>query len=259
MVNSQPSALEGLAQSVAHEAGAVLLDMRSARLDPARKSSSADWVSRADHKAEQVITTGLRAHRPDDGLLAEEGTRRPSASGYTWIIDPLDGTANYLRGYPGWAVSVAVRDAHGQILAGVVHEPTTATTWTARVDAKSRRNGEVVSVNSPTVLDEMVIGTGFSYQREERARQADQLRTLLPRLADLRRCGSAALELCRVADGSLDAFVESDLEVWDWAAGGLLVQRAGGVCMPWQGATVSGVLAGPPTALELLAPLLDVP
>lgn len=248
-----------LAERAAREAGELLVRRRrTANLEPSQKSSPGDWVSRADREAEELISTSLLARRPRDGLLGEEGGARETQSGYTWIVDPLDGTTNYLRGYPGWCVSIAVRGPAGRPVAAAVHDPTTDNTWTASVADTSRRDGRSIQVSSPGSIEDMLVGTGFSYQSEERSRQATQLRQLLPAVADLRRGGSAALDLCRVADGALDAFAESDLDVWDWAAAGFIVQRAGGRCEVWSpNAGAAGIVAGSSTALELLRPLLE--
>lgn len=250
--------LLALAEQVACAAGELLVRLRrTTTLEPTQKSSAADWVSRADREAEQLISTSLLKRRPRDGLLGEEGGARGTESGYTWIVDPLDGTTNYLRGYPGWCVSIAVRGPAGRVVAAAVHDPTTDSTWTASAEDASRRDGRPIQVSSPRAAEEMLVGTGFSYQALERSRQATQLRELLPAVADLRRSGSAALDLCRVADGVLDAFAESDLEQWDWAAAGFIVERAGGRCEAWSPSPdVSGVVAGSPAALELLQALL---
>lgn len=250
--------LMALAEQVARAAGELLMRLRDTPLTPTRKSSASDWVTRADRDAEALITAKLLAERPHDGVMGEEGGGRESVSGYTWVVDPLDGTTNYMRGYPGWCVSVAVCGSDGRTVAGAVHEPATATTWTASVDDVSRRDGRPVQVSTPRSTEELLVGTGFSYSGAERTRQAAQLRQVLPAVADLRRGGSAALELCRVADGALDAFAESDLEVWDWAAGGLIVERAGGRCEPWSPSRgADGVVAGSHRALDLLQSLLD--
>lgn len=250
--------LMALAEHIARDAGELLVHLRrTTTLEPSQKSSAADWVSRADREAEELISTSLLTQRPRDGLLGEEGGAREAESGYTWIVDPLDGTTNYLRGYPGWCVSIAVRGPAGRVVAAAVHDPMTDSTWTASTDDASRRDGRPIQVSSPHAVEEMLVGTGFSYQPRERSRQATQLRELLPAVADLRRGGSAALDLCRVADGALDAFAESDLEVWDWAAAGFIVERAGGLCEAWSpGPDVTGVVAGSAASLELLRPLL---
>ncbi len=220
----EPCSLANLAESLSHDAGALLLEMQGSRLTSSTKSSATDWVSEADRQAEAFIANALHTYRPDDGLVGEEGARSDSKNGYTWVVDPLDGTTNYLRGYPGWCVSVAVRMGD-HVVAGVVYEPMTGTTWAAHIDGTSLRNGQQVNVAAPVALEDMLVGTGFSYRKEERIRQAGLLEKLLPEVADVRRCGSAALELARVADGTLDAFVESDLEPWDWAAGGFLMNE----------------------------------
>lgn len=213
---AEPCSLAKLAESVAHDAGALLLEMQGDRLTPTNKSSATDWVSEADRRAEAFIANALETHRPDDGLVGEEGTRRASRTGYTWVVDPLDGTTNYLRGYPGWCVSVAVRMTREGVVAGVVYEPMTGTTWAAHIDGVSLRNGEQVNVAAPVALEDMIVGTGLSYRREERIRQAGLLERLLPQVADVRRCGSAALELARVARAPL---MRSSKATWNPGTG----------------------------------------
>ena len=217
-----------LAIRVAREAGHLL----SARFGgPAAgvdsKSSSTDLVSDADREAEQAIVALLRAERPDDGILAEEGASATAASGRRWVIDPLDGTTNFLYGLPVWAVSIALED-DGGALVGVVFDPTRDEMFAAARGSGTTVNGKAVRVRSGTPLERALFATGFGYDAGERARQAGVVADLLPRVRDIRRGGAAALDLAWLAAGRLDGYWERGVKRWDWAAGRLLVTEAGG-------------------------------
>ena len=213
------------------------------------KSSTTDLVSDADREAERAIRELLEAERPDDGLLAEEGSHAEARSGRRWIVDPLDGTINFLYGFPAWAVSIALEDAEGLAL-GVIHSPLHEETFTAVRGEGARLNGQALSVNDRRELAGALVATGFSYEPDRRAEQAEVVRELLPRVRDIRRAGAAALDLAWLAAGRVDAFYERGLKAWDRAAGDLLVREAGGV---------SGSLAGePPGMIAAATPqLLD--
>jgi myo-inositol-1(or 4)-monophosphatase len=217
-----------LAERAARAAGEVLLSFYGRPPEGvASKSSATDLVSDADREAERTIRDLLASERPDDGLVAEEGSRADAASGRRWVVDPLDGTINFLYGFPAWAVSVALEDADGGLV-GVVHSPIHAETFRA-VRGEGAFLGEGrLAVRPPRSLDQSLVATGFSYEPERRAVQADVIRELLPRARDIRRAGAAALDLAWVAAGRVDAFFERGLHHWDWAAGRLLVEEAGG-------------------------------
>ncbi len=192
-----------------------------------QKSSRTDMVSDADREAEALVRDLLAAERPDDGLLAEEGSASTAASGRRWVVDPLDGTTNYLYRFPAWNVSVALEDADGS-LAGVVHDPLRGETFTAIRGAGSWLGERRLEVHAPSGLDTALVATGFGYSPERRAAQADLLTRVLPRVRDIRRAGAAALDLCWVAAGRVDAYYERGLNHWDWAAASLVVSEAGG-------------------------------
>ena len=192
-------ALVDLAESVAREAGQLLLErFRRPATGVDSKSSATDPVSDADRDAEALIRGRLLAARPDDGLLGEEGSSIAGGSGVRWVVDPLDGTVNYLFGLPEWAVSVACEDEDGT-LAGVVDIPTRGETFTAARGAGARLDGAPIAVSGATDLASSLIATGFSYVAEVRRRQAAELATILPRVRDIRRGGSAAVDLASVA------------------------------------------------------------
>ena len=191
-----------------------------------RKSSRTDMVSDADKDAEALIRDLLAAERPDDGLLAEEGSRSDAASGRRWVVDPLDGTTNYLYRFPAWNVSVALEDGDGSLV-GVVHDPLRGETFTAVRGGGARMGGRVLAVTPGRPLGEALVGTGFSYRSAERAVQAGRLTRVLPAVRDVRRLGSAALDLCWVAAGRLDGYYETGLNPWDRAAGELVARESG--------------------------------
>lgn len=218
------------------------------------KSSATDMVSDADRAAEAAIVRRLQQHRPDDGILGEEGAKAAGASGRRWVIDPLDGTTNYLYGYPFWSVSVAVEDATGP-LAAVVHHVLAAETYRAARGRGCDLNGTTVSVRDEDRLATALIATGFNYQAEVRSAQAESLRRVLPRVRDVRRAGSAAIDLASVAAGRVDGYYEVGLNPWDWAAGALLVTEAGGAVRVLDG-DPPGVVAAGPSLIDALAGLV---
>ena len=192
------------------------------------KSTSTDMVSDADREAEEAIVGLLRAERPDDGLLGEEGAEEQAVSGRRWVIDPLDGTTNFLYGYPAWAVSVALEDADGGLV-GIVFDAPRGELFAAERGGGATLNGRALRVRQGAPLERALIATGFGYDAERRARQAEVLRQVLPAVRDVRRAGAAAIDLAWVAAGRIDGYWERGLHRWDWAAGRLLVTEAGGV------------------------------
>jgi myo-inositol-1(or 4)-monophosphatase len=252
-----PAALLPLAREAAVAAGQVLLAERARVLAEgatATKSSPTDPVTRADTAAQRAIADVITAARPGDAVLGEEGLDRPGSTGWRWIVDPLDGTVNYLYGRDDWAVSIAVQDPYGATVAAVVLAPARGLAYCAALGEGCWLDGERTTVRDCTDLASAVIGTGFSYDSATRAAQAAVLSGLLPQVADIRRSGSAALDLAAVASGRADAFYEDDLAPWDWAAGALLAAEAGAVVTELPGTgTRSGVLAAAPTIAAALA------
>jgi len=191
------------------------------------KSSHTDLVSDADRAAETAIREVLDAARPEDALVAEEGAAAEGTSGVRWIVDPLDGTINFLWGIPHWAVSIAAVGPDGP-LAAVVLDPCRDECFAAGRGLGAWLGDRRMRMAPPADLSEALIGTGFNYTADERARQAALMPDILPRVRDIRRFGAAALDLAWVAAGRLDGFIERGLQEWDWAAGALLVTEAGG-------------------------------
>jgi myo-inositol-1(or 4)-monophosphatase len=191
------------------------------------KSSPVDMVTEMDNASEALIVGMIRARRPHDGFIGEEGSNEPGTSGVQWLIDPIDGTTNYIYRQPGFAVSIAAQ-LNGETVAGVVDDPMLHEQYVATLGEGAFCNGAALAVSAQADLATALIGTGFSYDARRRARQAQVLRTVLPRIRDLRRRGSAALELCWVAGGRLDGYFEDGINQWDVAAGELIVREAGG-------------------------------
>jgi fructose-1,6-bisphosphatase/inositol monophosphatase family enzyme len=219
-----------LAERAARAAGEVLLSYYGRPPEGVEsKSSATDLVSDADREAERTIRELLETERPRDGLVAEEGSRAEAASGRRWVVDPLDGTINFLYGFPAWAVSVALEDADGALV-GVVHSPIHGETFRAVRGEGAFLGDRELRVGPPRPLEQALVATGFSYEPDRRAVQAEAIGKLLPRARDIRRAGAAALDLAWVAAGRVDAFFERGLHHWDWAAGRLLVEEAGGTC-----------------------------
>ena len=248
-----------LARSAALAAGAELLGRYGHVEGLDTKSSATDPVSDADRAAELLLTRMLTQARPEDGLLGEEGASRPSASGLTWVVDPLDGTVNYLYGLDNFAVSVAAQDDSGAVI-GVVHDPVTRRTFTAARGRGAHLHGRRLRVTDPVLAQRALLGTGFGYASDRRARQGALMAGLLPRVRDIRRLGSAALDLCLVAAGALDAYYEEGVQAWDVAAGGLIAGEAGAVVssVTHTDATTGILAAGPALHAELAAALDDI-
>src|SRR4051812_10314838 len=218
-------------------------------MEVSTKSSPTDMVTEIDRASESLIVSGIRAARPDDGIVGEEGADHPGTSGVRWLIDPVDGTTNYLYKFPGFAVSIAA-EHDGVVVAGVVNDPLHRDVFAAGAGRGATRNGEPIHASTATDLTTALVGTGFSYERERRLRQANVLVEVLPRVRDIRRMGAAAVDLCSVACGRLDAFYERGLGPWDLAAGALIAREAG--------ATVGDLAGGPASADFTLASAPDL-
>lgn len=232
----------------ATQASEILLDyFEGPAQGVSTKSSPTDLVSDADRAAERFLADFIRHERPDDGILGEEGAGKGSSSGLTWVVDPLDGTVNFLFGIPVWCVSVAIEDAEGGLV-GVIYDPNKEELFAAERGEGATLNGDDIHVSDTDDLSSALIGTGFSYDSEARRQQADLLRRVLPRVRDVRRAGSAAIDLATLACGRFDGFYEAPMEAWDKAAGILIVREAGGVVSDLEapnGLSPGVVAAGP--------------
>ncbi len=247
-----------LAERAARETGALLLErFRGPASGLGSKSSSTDPVSDADRDAETLLTEIFSAERPEDGLLGEEGAGEEGSSGRRWVVDPLDGTVNFLYGHPLWCVSVALEDAEGGLAAAIFHPPS-AELFAAERGGGTTLNGQQIRVREPEDLASTLVATGFSYSAERRSEQAGVVARVLPSVRDVRRGGAAALDLAWVAAGRVDAYYERGLEPWDWAAGRLLVEEAGGEVQQLSGEP-AGIVASAPALMSGLAELVDPP
>ena len=214
-----------LAIQIAKDAGALLVN-RPEQLSIETKSSDIDIVTQMDKASEKLILEAILAARPDDGIIGEEGADRPSKSGYTWVIDPIDGTVNYLYNMAGWSVSIAIKDQEGAVV-GVVYSPTLNSMFTAIRGGGSFLNGKQIKCNDPIELNRALIATGFAYGQELRQEQIKQFNDLILKIRDYRRNGSAAIDICNVAAGIVDGYYEMGLKEWDRAAAELIAKEAG--------------------------------
>jgi myo-inositol-1(or 4)-monophosphatase len=239
--------LLALAERLARGAGALTVQLRGdgAGLDVGAKSSPTDLVTEVDRASERWLADELARLRPDDALLGEEGANRAGGSGVRWVVDPIDGTVNFLYGLRPYAVSVAA-EVDGRVVAGVVHDPTSGETFTAALGAGAYLDGVRIGGRwLATGLDTAVVATGFGYDAGLRAGQGEILAAVLPRVGNVRRLGSAALDLCYVAAGRLDGYYEHGLKDWDRAAGLLVATEAGAV--------VGGLRRRPPGVVTVAA------
>jgi myo-inositol-1(or 4)-monophosphatase len=275
---SEADTLLEVAVEAARAAGALLVErvVRGAERQVSSKSTPTDLVSEADLAAEHAIRELLAVRRPDDGFVGEEGTPSGGTSGLSWIVDPLDGTVNFLFGIPQWCVSVAVRDGQGT-LAGAVYDPNRHELFTATRDARPLLVGPAATVelgqhgpagpigsgegrsaaSAEGGLATAMVATGFAYDADVRAAQARVLARLVPHVRDIRRFGSAALDLSWTAAGRYDAYFERTVKQWDIAAGALICERAGlsVVELPVHENLPWGILAA---RAALVAPLLEL-
>ena len=214
-------------RTVALEAAGLVAQRRRAGVSvAATKSSPVDVVTEADRAAEELIHRRLLEERPGDGFVGEEGGGTTSSSGITWVVDPIDGTVNFLYGIPQYAVSIAARDGD-EVVAGVVVDVAKGECFTATRGGGAWLGEDRLAVRTDAVPGRQLVGTGFHYERDVRTLQARAAAALLPHVRDIRRLGSAALDLCGLAAGRLDAYVEEGLHEWDLAAGGLVASEAG--------------------------------
>jgi len=260
----EADALLAVAVEAATTAGALLIERvrHGAESHVSSKSTPTDLVSEADLASERAIRELLARRRPDDGFLGEEGARAEGSSGLSWVVDPLDGTIDFLFGIPQWCVSVAVRDGAGT-LAGAVYDPNrdelfTATRHGHPTLAGPRGTVELSGSAREGELPTAMVATGFAYDADVRAAQARVLARVVPRVRDIRRFGSAALDLTWTAAGRYDAYFERAVKQWDVAAGALICERAGLVVLelpvheslPW------GILVTRPALAEAMLELV---
>ena len=248
--------LLALATELASRAGELSLrELHQPRTDVRTKSSATDMLSEVDEASERLIVDGIHAARPDDGILSVEGASAEASSGVRWVIDPIDGTTNYIYGHPGYAISIAV-EIDGEAAVGVVCDPVHSELFSAIRGRGATRNGESVTASGETDLASALVATGFGYEPSMRTGQAELLSRLIGSIRDIRRMGAAAVDLCSVACGRVDAYYERGLNHWDLAAGSLIAAEAGATV----GELGDGTVVAAPPALygpfsELLAEL----
>ena len=260
MTGRAPEDLRDLALAIAREAAVLVRERRAAGVSvAATKTSDVDVVTEADRASEELIRRRIAEARPDDAVLGEEGDDVAGTSGLRWVVDPIDGTVNFLYGLPQYAVSIAVEQEGtegAEVVAGVVLNVATGTEYVAHLGPQgpvATRDGLPVGVRDPQPLEHMLLATGFSYDREVRRRQAEALVRLLPRVRDVRRLGSCALDLCAVAEGTLDGYAEEGVNLWDHAAAGLVARAAGARTEGLPGASGRDLLVcGPAHSFEVL-------
>lgn len=257
MERPDPADLLAVATQLAEDAGGLLADAVHHAQTAETKSSLTDMVTATDRASEKLIVDGIRAARPDDAILGEEGTVESGTTGVRWVIDPLDGTTNFLYGLPAFAVSIGV-EVDGRAEVGVVVDATRGETFTARRGRGAFLGGAPLRCNAATDLATALVGTGFAYDAGRRAHQGAVVAHVLPQVRDIRRVGAAAIDLCWVAAGRLDAFYEKGLQPWDVAAGTLVAAEAGATLGDLDGGPPSGafVLAAAPAIFEPLRSLL---
>jgi myo-inositol-1(or 4)-monophosphatase len=243
-----------IAEEAARAAGALLLDAYGGEHAIHAKSTPTDLVSEADFAAEKLIRDILRERAPEDGIVGEEGDDVLSSSGRQWVVDPLDGTVNFLFGYPQWCVSLACEG-----VAGVVFDPIRDELFTGGEGLPTTLNGSPCEAPSREDLATALVATGFGYDAAQRAEQGAVAAELLGHCRDIRRAGSAALDLAWTAVGRVDAYFEHGVQRWDIAAGVLLCAGAGLEVRPLRarGRLPAGVLAAPPAIAGALAQIVD--
>ena len=253
-----------LTRRIALEAGALAARRRAEGVEvAATKSSAVDVVTLADREVEAFVRAAIADARPNDGFLGEESAGSTGGSGLNWIVDPIDGTVNYLYGIPQYAVSIAVVEGgtdptEWNALAGCVVNPASGEVFTAAQGGGAYLGAQQLQVNSDITVEQTLLSTGFSYSSETRSKQGQVLAGIVGQVRDIRRAGSASLDLCFVASGRLDAYAERGLNPWDHAAGGLIVREAGGSVRGFDGARESDtfLLAAEESLAVQLEPIL---
>jgi myo-inositol-1(or 4)-monophosphatase len=227
---ADPAELRRVAEVVALEAGRLVREGRAAGATVAdRKSSAVDIVTQVDREVETFLRERLAELRPEDGFLGEEGGRGSSSTGTTWVVDPIDGTVNFFYDLPHYCVSVAAVDRDERSVAGAVADVARGHLYSAALGGGATRDGATLAVRGRAPLSEQLFLTGFEYRAEVRRLQGAAVARLLPQVRDIRRMGSAALDLCALAAGTADAYVEEGPRLWDRAAAGLIATEAGAV------------------------------
>ena len=252
------SELRSIAETLARQAGDMALRGRkSGDVTATTKSSPTDMVTQYDKASEELITAGLAQIRTDDAIVGEEGASKSGTSGITWHIDPIDGTSNFFFDIPMWAVSIGAVDEHGP-LAGAVYVPALGEMFSAARNEGATMNGNIISCRDNSLLSDAMVCTGFSYRISERHAHAQRVAQMVMKVRDIRRFGAAAVDLCFVACGRLDAYFEEHLHSWDLVAGQIIATEAGAIVTNYEGASVTPeqVLATTPLIQKELIALI---
>jgi fructose-1,6-bisphosphatase/inositol monophosphatase family enzyme len=231
LASDELTAIHDLAMAIALEVGALQMQHLHGERTVNSKSTPTDAVTEVDHAAEALIVKRILEARPHDSILGEEGARHDGTSGVHWIVDPLDGTVNYLYRRGDFAVSLGVQ-VHGVPTVGVVHDPSRGETYHAILGRGAWRNDARIHASNATDLGHSLVGTGFGYDPDVRRIQGRLVARMLPQVRDIRRAGSAALDVCAVASGRLDGFFERGVQAWDVAGAQIIVTEAGGLIEP---------------------------
>ncbi len=268
-MTTAPAELLDLARTIALEAGELAARRRGEGVEvAATKSTIVDVVTEADREVELLIRSRIADARPDDAVLGEEGGSAPGTSGLTWVVDPIDGTVNYLYGIPHYAVSIAIVEGEPDPLtwtglAGCVLNPAIGELFTAARGGGAFQSSAAgapapIRIADPVPLELALINTGFAYNATTRGRQGEVIARLLPLVRDIRRMGTASLDLCMVANGRTNAYIERTLSPWDHAAGAIIAREAGAVVTGFGDAAPSRdlILAAEPALAAVLEPLL---
>jgi myo-inositol-1(or 4)-monophosphatase len=258
--NPNTTSLLQIARSIAVQAGELAALRRSQGVEVAdSKSSPVDIVTAADRETEALIRSLIADARPDDGFFGEESGAEQGSSGLTWLVDPIDGTVNYLYGIPHYAVSIAVVEGEPdpltwRALAACVANPASGEVYTATAGGGSFLGDRRLEVAPSVELSHALVATGFAYNSEMRAHQGAVVAKLLPEVRDIRRLGTASLDLCGVATGRVNAYFERTLSPWDHAAGALIAREAGATVRGWDGAAPSKefIIAAHPALADVL-------
>ncbi|HET7900700.1 MAG TPA: inositol monophosphatase family protein [Candidatus Nanopelagicales bacterium] len=255
--------LHDIAIAAGREAGrTALAGQREGVTVAATKSSATDIVTEMDRRTEALLVDRILSQRPDDGVVGEEGSDHVGETGVRWILDPIDGTVNYLYDQPSWAVSIAA-EIDGQVVVGVVVAPVLEETYVAVAGRGARLHDadgvRTLRVNDPVELPTALVATGFGYTKERRTSQARVVAGVIPQVRDVRRLGACSIDLCHVAAGRVDAYYERGPQAWDLAAGGLVAQEAGARVEGLHGALAGDelILAAGPHLFRPLHDLLD--
>ncbi len=261
-----PVQFADLAESIAREAAALAARRRAEGVEVAdRKSSIVDVVTAADREVEELVRRRIAEARPDDGFHGEESGSGTGTSGYTWVVDPIDGTVNYLYGSDVYGVSIGVVRGEPdpttwEPVAGIVVQPATGTVFRGAVGAGATRDGVPLRVAAPASLAETLVATGFGYTADRRREQVAVLAGLIGEVRDVRRGGAASLDCCAVGAGTVDAYYERGINPWDMAGGAVVAAEAGATVRIWDaGGTRSFLFAAPAVAdgLEALVRRLE--